>query len=92
MARAKARPNLGAALDDLTAALPASEPAAMPARSRAGRRRREEQTTLVGGQLARRYGRSLNLLSAETGKTNRELLEEALDGLFTKYGARIIDV
>jgi hypothetical protein len=32
------------------------------------------------------------MLSAETGKTNRQLLEEALDDLFTKYGARVLSV
>lgn len=92
---AKAKPKLSGALDDLTASSrePVTAPAAPQApRSRAGRPRREEETNLVGGQLAKRYGRSLNLLSAETGKTNRELLEEALDGLFIKYGARIVDV
>lgn len=92
---ARPKPKLNDALDDLAAeSLPspaeAAAPAATPARIR--RPRRTVQTSLVGGQLAIRYSRSLNLLSAETGKTNRELLEEALDGLFVKYGARIIDV
>lgn len=90
---ARPKPKLNAALDDLAVA-PAptvAAPAALPARSgRAGRPRRMEETSLVGGQLAVRYSRSLNMLSAETGKTNRELLEEALDDLFIKYGARVI--
>lgn len=90
---ARAKPKLNAALDDLAAA-PAptvAAPAPAPARtSRAGRPARTEETSLVGAQLATRYSRSLNMLSAETGKTNRELLEEALDDLFTKYGARKI--
>ena len=63
----------------------------MPTAARSGRPKRNEETTLVGGQLAIRFGRSLNMLSAETGKANRELLEEALDDLFVKYGARTIN-
>lgn len=92
---ARAKPKLSGALDDL-AAVPATTveaPAPINTRvSRAGRPRRTEQTNLVGGQLATRYSRSLNMLSAETGKTNRQLLEEALDDLFTKYGARVLSV
>ena len=90
---ARTKPKLNAALDDLAAApAPTVEaPASAPVRTtRAGRPRRTEETSLVGGQLAIRFSRSLNMLSAETGKTNRELLEEALDDLFTKYGARVI--
>lgn len=93
---ARAKPKLSGALDDLAAvpAPPVQAPASTAGArtSRAGRPRRTEETSLVGGQLATRYSRSLNMLSAETGKTNRELLEEALDDLFTKYGARIISV
>ncbi|MBX3559910.1 MULTISPECIES: ribbon-helix-helix domain-containing protein [Hyphomicrobiales] len=94
---ARAKPKLSGALDDLAAvAAPVVQapvpPPAGARTSRAGRPRRNEETSLVGGQLATRYSRSLNMLSAETGKTNRQLLEEALDDLFTKYGARVLSV
>lgn len=90
---AKPKPKLSGALDDLAQApRPAAPPTTVSPAAKAGRPKRTEDTTLVGGQLAVRYGRSLNMLSAETGKTNRELLEEALDGLFVKYGAKIISV
>lgn len=88
---AKPKPKLGGALDDLAQVAPAA--VAIPVRTvGAGRPKRTEETYLVGGQLALRYGRTLNMLSAETGKTNRQLLEEALDGLFVKYGSKIISV
>lgn len=89
---ARTKPKLNDALDDLAAA-PAPAPVSRtPARSGPGRKPREEKTSLVGAQLGARYSRSLNMLSAETGKPNRVLMEEALDMLFTKYGARIINV
>ena len=71
---ARAKPRLSGALDDLAAAAPAPQ-AQAPVESRptrAGRPRRGEETTLVGGQLATRFGRSLNMLSAETGKKTSE--------------------
>src|SRR5690606_31879134 len=92
---ARPKPKLNAALDDLAATPAPTVEASAPAparKTRAGRPRRDEQTSLVGGQLATRFSRSLNMLSAETGKTSRELLEEALDDLFTKYGARVISI
>ncbi len=90
---AKPKPNLsGVSLDDMTPPQVAAGLNAVPQPRKARRPKREEPTTLVGGQLAIRYGRSLNMLSAETGKTNRQLLEEALDGLFVKYGAKVLDV
>lgn len=93
---ARAKPKLSGALDDLAAVpapvVQAPAPTAGGRTSRAGRPRRNEETSLVGGQLATRYSRSLNMLSAETGKPNRQLLEEALDDLFTKYGARVLSV
>lgn len=90
---AKPSPNLDAAFDTVQAK---SEPAPVPvavaptSAPRLGRPKRTEETRLVGGQLPVRYSKSLNMLSAETGKTNRELLEEALDMLFTAQGAKII--
>lgn len=95
---AKAKATLGGAFDDLTKEPPPgvlmhpANPVPDYVARRAGRPRRAEPTRLVGGQLAVRYSRALNLLSAETGKTNVQLLEEALDGLFVKYGAKTIDV
>ncbi|MCA1869400.1 hypothetical protein HW571_27680 [Agrobacterium genomosp. 3] len=87
------KPSMGEAFEKLETANPPSPPPIqqMPTAARSGRPKRNEETTLVGGQLAIRFGRSLNMLSAETGKANRELLEEALDDLFVKYGARTIN-
>ncbi len=85
--------NLANALDDVTpapvkAAPPVIEeraPARPPIPSRKG-------TVLVGAHLPARYGRAMKLLSAESGQTQRELLEEALDMLFVKKGARMLGV
>lgn len=92
---AKPKANLNSAFETLkdTPAPAAPAPAAVsaeqePAPRRTGRPRRTEETKLVGAQLALHYSRSLNLLSAETGKSNRELLEEALDKLFVAYAAK----
>lgn len=87
---AKPKPSMDDAFDMVEARpepIPVLSP---PSASRIGRPRRNEVTKLVGAQLAERYSRSLNMLSAETGKTNRELLEEALDMLFTAKSAKII--
>lgn len=85
---AKPKANLSGALD-LAKVEPTPAPAAAePERRTGGRPRRNEETRLVGAQLSLRYSKSLNLLSAETGKSNRELLEEALDKLFVAYSAK----
>lgn len=88
---AKPKANLNGVLDGMAAEpapVPAApEPPATPTRS-GGRPRRNEPTRLVGAQLGLRYSKSLNLLSAETGKSNRQLMEEALDMLFVAYAAK----
>lgn len=86
---AKPKSNLDAALrlvDVQEAPPPVAVEASTPRTS--GRPRRTEKTKLVGAQLGLRYSKSLNMLAAETGKSNRVLLEEALDKLFVAYGAK----
>jgi hypothetical protein len=68
------------------------EPAPPPVAQRARRRLRSEpaappeETALVGANLHPSYARNLALLHAETGKTKKELLQEALDLLFSAKG------
>ncbi len=83
--------NLASALDDVTPA-----PVAASIEQPAPRRERStpvipsrEGTALVGAHLPARYGKAMKLLSAETGLTQRQLFEEALDMLFVKKGARV---
>jgi hypothetical protein len=79
--------NLASALDDVM-----PPPIAAPA---AGRERStpvipsREGTVLVGAHLPARYGKAMKLLSAETGRPQRELFEEALKLLFVKEGAKV---
>lgn len=42
--------------------------------------------SMVGANLPARYGRGLALAHAHTGKVKKELLKEALEMLFAKYG------
>jgi hypothetical protein len=83
--------NLASALDDVTPA-----PRAVIIEQSTQRRERttpvipsREGTVLVGAHLPARYGRAMKLLSAETGLTQRQLFEEALDMLFVKKGGRV---
>ena len=86
------KPSLAGVLDDLPSApvppaiaqrtrrrpaRPAHEPAATP-----------DPTALVGANLHPSYARNLALLHAETGRTKKELLQEALDLLFTAKGVQ----
>jgi hypothetical protein len=87
---AKPKASLDDAFDMVQARQEPEATPAPPPTNRLGRPRRTEATRLVGGQLGTRYSKTLNMLSAETGKTNRELLEEALDMLFTAKGAKQI--
>jgi len=48
-----------------------------------------ERTVMVGAHLNPRYGKALKILSAETGQSNKQLLEEALRMLFVAKGSRI---
>jgi len=80
--------NLASALEAVTPA-PAAPPARAsgieartpPIPSRVG-------TALVGAHLPTRYQRALKILSAETGESQRDLIEQALDMLFVAKGAR----
>lgn len=78
------KPNLASVLDDL--------PEPIRAQERSGRKGREDKaeqgTVLVGANLPPSYARNLALLHAETGKTKKELLQEALDMLFVQKGGR----
>ncbi|MBZ0261060.1 MAG: hypothetical protein K8F90_10720 [Hyphomicrobiales bacterium] len=82
---AKSKTNLNAALEVAAVEVVASAPAPRPTLKYPVPPSREG-TTLVGAHLAGKYGRTLKLLSATTGQTQRQLLEEALDMLFTKKG------
>lgn len=87
---AKAKPNLIGLLDDIPDEPP---PAISRPRPRPSRIRKETEpvvegqpTVLVGANLPPAYARNLALLHAETGRTKKELLQEALDLLFTAKG------
>lgn len=77
--------NLANALDDVTP--PPAAPA--PVKSVAVREviPSREGTALVGAHLPAKYQKAMKLLSAETDKSQRDLLAEALDMLLVKYGA-----
>lgn len=77
------RSNLASVLDHARAPVAAAEPVADVA---------ERKTRLVGANLPPRYARNLALLSAETGRDKKELLQEALDWLFTSKGGRALDL
>ena len=85
---AKPKPNLAGLLDNIPDAPP-------PIARQATRHRRNaepstEPTVLVGANLPPRYARNLAILHAETGRSKKQLLQEALDMLFTaKAGAGI---
>lgn len=87
---AKAKPNLASVLDGMPERAP---PAATLPQQRAPRQRpepaqTEEATTLVGANLPLPYARNLAMLHAETGRSKKELLREALDMLFVAKGLR----
>lgn len=77
--------NLLSALDAVTpppVAPVQREAKAAPVSTRVG-------TALVGAHLPIRYQKALKLLSAETDKSQRDLLKEALDMLFVAKGVRL---
>lgn len=82
--------NLASALDDVTPAPVAPRP---PTQSRRERVTpvipSREGTVLVGAHLPAKYGKAMKLLSAESGRSQRDLFEEALDMLFVKYAAKV---
>ena len=82
---AKAKSNLAGVLDGL----PPEPEAAVVATSRARRFPRTtppQRTVLVGANLPPSYARNLAMLHAETGRSKKDLLQEALDMLFTAKG------
>lgn len=86
------RANLANALDDVTPP-PVSAPARQVEPSTVALRKpSREGTALIGAHLPQHYAKAMKLLSAETGQTQRELLEEALKLLFVKKGGRSLGV
>ncbi|MFC5387762.1 ribbon-helix-helix domain-containing protein [Aquamicrobium segne] len=80
---AKPKPNLAGLLDNI--------PEAPPLATRQTRQRLHgevatERTVLVGANLPPVYARNLAFLHAETGRSKKQLLREALDMLFTSKG------
>lgn len=83
---AKKQPSLAGVLDDLP---PAPVPAPVVARARRAAASSEPDptpTALVGANLHPSYARNLAMLHAETGRSKKDLLQEALDLLFTAKG------
>ncbi|MBY5819925.1 hypothetical protein ELG63_36355 [Rhizobium leguminosarum] len=91
----KPKPSLLSALDAVTpapvAATPTVETPVEPVK-RVGAIPSRESTVLVGAHLPAPYGKALKLLSAETGQSQRDLIEEALKMLFVKKGARTLGI
>jgi hypothetical protein len=80
---AKPKPNLAGLLDNI----PDAPPLAMrQTRERPHTEAATEQTVLVGANLPPAYARNLAYLHAETGRSKKQLLQEALDMLFTAKG------
>lgn len=76
--------NLASALDDVTPA------PSMPVRhERPATVSTRQGTSLVGAHLPAKYQKALKILSAESGKSQRDLLAEALDMLFVAKGTRL---
>lgn len=79
--------NLANALDDVTPPPAAPAPVAQKVTAVREAIPSREGTALVGAHLPTRYQKAMKLLSAETDKSQRDLLAEALDMLLVKYGA-----
>lgn len=83
----KPKSNLNALLDDIPPAPVAAPTTRSPrARSVAPVGEGSEQTAMVGANLPPQYARNLAFLHAETGRSKKELLQEALDLLFRSKG------
>ena len=78
----KPKPNLAGVLDDLPQPIREAPAAAKPTKEAP----HQGGTVLVGANLSPSYARNLALLSAETGRSKKQLLQEALDMLFVKAG------
>lgn len=79
----KPKPNLAATLDGLPETPAPSQIVDIPAPRRRSPAKAQEPTVMVGANLSPRYARNLAMLHAETGKGKKELIQEALDMLFT---------
>lgn len=86
---AKPKVNLASVLDDMPERAPAPSIVPAPRRARPESAPTEEEaTTLVGANLPPLYARNLAMLHAETGRSKKQLLREALDMLFVAKGLR----
>lgn len=83
---AKPKPNLAGLLDNIPDAPPPATQRQAAARPRRNTEAAPEPTVLVGANLPQPYARNLALLHAETGRSKKQLLQEALDMLFTAKG------
>ena len=83
------KPNLASVLDGLPEPV-RPQTQTPPARRAKAQDKPEQGTVLVGANLPPSYARNLALLHAETGRTKKELLQEALDMLFVQKGGRIL--
>lgn len=81
---AKPKPNLAGVLDGLPPEASAAPPHSR--RRRVAAPAEPQATVLVGANLPPAYARNLALLHAETGRSKKDLLQEALDMLFTAKG------
>lgn len=81
---AKPKPNLAGLLDGIPDAPPPAPRQTI--RSRRSAEPTSEATVLVGANLPPTYARNLALLHAETGRSKKQLLQEALDMFFTAKG------
>lgn len=71
------------ALDDVT------PPPAAPIRREPAVVSTRVGTALVGAHLPARYQKAMKILAAETGKSQRDLLAEALDMYLVAKGAKL---
>lgn len=83
---AKPKPNLAGLLDHIPDAPPLAPQQRRQMRERPHAEVATEQTVLVGANLPPAYARNLAYLHAETGRSKKQLLREALDMLFTAKG------
>lgn len=80
---AKPKPNLAGLLDSIP---DEPQPAMRQTRERQNTEAATGKTVLVGANLPPAYARNLAYLHAETGRSKKQLLQEALDMLFTAKG------
>lgn len=83
---AKPKPNLAGAFDGLQVSVPAADPVRTRSRRASVVSDGGPETVLVGANLPPRYARNLAMLHAETGRSKKELLQEALDMFFVSKG------